>query len=227
MGRLERLLTSHGLLKDGRIAPAAAGVPVEDVARISSIVFYLRDTEKHLALAPWFEDSEFDLANGADAPEIVEAMGLSYMLHPNATPRFHFYGQPTYAESQPSALSDVRGFDLMGRVALNSLLQPLTLVLTDEAAGEDYRLAFEPASGLFSITGPDGRALAFDLNAFAGTLTEPGLTRSVKDLWLEGTEGPLRARLIFERLSGRLESGQPKVHDSHFLLLIDRDHESD
>ncbi len=64
--------------------------------------------------------------------------------------------------------------------------------------------------------------LAFDLDAFAGTLTEPGLNRRVKDFRLEGTEGPLRVRLIFERLSGRLVNGQPKVQDAQFLLLIDR-----
>ena len=58
---------------------------------------------------------------------------------------------------------------------------PWTLVLTDEAAGADYRLAFEAAGGLFSITGPDGRVLAFDLNAFAETLAEPGLNRPVED----------------------------------------------
>ncbi len=96
------------------------------------------------------------------------------------------------------------------------------MVLTDEAAGADYRLAFESAGGLLSITGPDGRALVLDLDAFAGTLGEPGLNRPVEDFWLEVAEGPLRARLIFETLSGRLENGRPRVEDGQFLLLIDR-----
>jgi hypothetical protein len=216
LARLERLLTDNGILRSGRIAPAEAKVPIEDVTRISSIVYYLRDNGRHLALAPWFEGSDLDLATGPYGPEIVEAMGLTFQLYDRPAAGFNFYAQ------QNSLLSDVEGFDRIGRVQLYAYNQPWEGVLGPDAGGETYRLRFDPEDGRLVITGQSGAELGLDLNALAARLGESGANQAIEDFHLEGANEALRVRLIFQDLSGTLEGPRIRVQSGGIFVLIDR-----
>jgi Domain of unknown function (DUF4153) len=220
MARLEELLTRNDILKDGRIAPVAqdgGGVPREDVIRISSIVTYLRNSGKHQAMAPWFAASGLDFATDPYAKNIVEAMGLNYLLYDVALPGFHFYAQQT------ASLAAIEGFERIGRVQLYAYNdQPWRSTLGPDAAGESYDLSFDPTTGRFVIQAQDGAALAFDLKAFVARLSEEGPSRAVDDLTLEESEAPLRVRLMFQDLSGTLDGPRIRIQAGNVLVLIDR-----
>ena len=114
MDRLAAILARTGILEDGRIVPAAqdGGVTQEDAKQISSIVTYLRNSSKYRALAPWFEGGDLDLAANPYAKEIVEAMGVAYLLYDAHVPGFHFYAQ------QNARLASIEGFERIGRINL-------------------------------------------------------------------------------------------------------------
>jgi len=220
MARLEAILSETGILKDGRIVPVAqdgGGVPREDVVQISSIVSYLRETGKHQAMAPWFADSALDFATDPYAKDIVEAMGLAYLIYDVALPGFNFYAQQT------TSLTSIEGFERIGRVQLYAYNdQPWQSVLGPDAGGESYTLTYEPASGRLVVAAEDGAAVAFDLNAFVARLSEQGPSRAVEDLSLEASEAPLRVRLVFETLSGILDGPRVNIQHGNILVLIDR-----
>ena len=220
MARLEAVLTRTGILKDGRIAPVAqdgGGVPREDVIQISSIVSYLRETGKHQAMAPWFAGSKLDFSSDPYAKEIVEAMGVSYLLYDLALPGFNFYAL------QNATLASIEGFERIGRVQLYAYNdQPWRSVLGPDAAGERYDLGFDPKAGRLVIAAEDGAALTFDLKAFVAQLSEQGPSRTVEDLTLEASQDPLRVRLVFESLNGTLDGPKIQIQAGNILVLIDR-----
>ena len=217
MARLVEVLTRTGLLKDGRIARAEAGVPREDAVQISSIVNYLRESGKHQALAPWFEGGTLDFAGNPYAKEIVEAMGVAYLLYDTHVPGFHFYAQ------QNTRLASVEGFERIGRVNLYAYNdQAWQGTLGPDAGGESYDLHFEPTAGRLVISAQDGAALSFDLNAFVEQLSEQGPNRAVEDLTLEARQDPLRVRLVFESLNGTLDESRIRIQHGSITVLIDR-----
>ncbi|MEE8536341.1 MAG: DUF4153 domain-containing protein [Kiloniellales bacterium] len=216
LGRLERLLTSHGLLRDGRIVPSEDPVPREDLIQISSTVSYLRDTGKHMALAPWFEGIDLDFATNPYAKEIVEAMGLTFQLYARVVPGFRFYAQ------QNSLLGDIEGFDRIGRVQLYAYGQPWKAVLGPDAGGETYSLRFDPEDGHLIISGQTGPELSLDLDALVARLNESGASEAVEDFHLEAANEALRVRLIFQDLSGTIDGSRIRVQSGGIFVLIDR-----
>jgi hypothetical protein len=217
MARLVEILTRNDILKDGRIAPAEDGVPQEDAVQISSIVTYLRESGKHRALAPWFEESALDMAGNPYAKEIVEAMGVAYLLYDTHIPGFHFYAQ------QNTNLASIEGFERIGRVQLYAYGGQLWEgTLGPDAGGESYDLRFAPKAGRLVISAQDGATLAIDLNAFVARLSEQGSSRAVEDLTLEAREEPLRVRLVFQDLNGTLDESRITIHAGNITVLIDR-----
>ena len=219
MARLAEVLTRNDILKDGRIAPAkdGDGVPREDAVQISSIVTYLRESGKHQDLAPWFEGGTLDFAGNPYAKEIVEAMGVAYLLYDTHIPGFHFYAQ------QNARLASIEGFERIGRVNLYAYNdQAWQSTLGPDAGGESYDLHFEPTAGRLVISAQDGAALSFDLNAFVEQLSEQGPNRAVEDFSLEAREDPLRVRLVFESLNGTLDESRIQIQHGSITVLIDR-----
>ena len=217
MARLADLLTRTGILHDGRITPVDGGVPREDVVRISSIVTYLRDTGKYRAMAPWFAGGTLDFSSDPYAKEIVEAMGVSYLLYDVALPGFHFYAQQT------ASLAAIEGFERIGRVQLYAYNdQPWRNTLGPDAAGESYDVSFDPTAGRLVVAAQDGAVVAFDLKAFVARLSEQGPSRAVDDLTLEESVAPLRVRLMFQDLSGTLDGPKIRIQAGNILVLIDR-----
>jgi hypothetical protein len=217
IGRLVEILTRTGLLKDGRIARAEDGVPRGEAVQISSIVSYLRESGKHQEMAPWFEGSALDMAGNPYAKEIVEAMGVAYLLYDTHVPGFHFYAQ------QNARLASIEGFERIGRVQLYAYGDQLWEgSLGPDAGGESYDLRFAPRTGRLVIAAQDGAALDFDLNAFVARLSGAGASRAVEDLTLEAREGPLRVRLVFQDLSGTLDESRITIHAGNVTVLIDR-----
>ena len=147
MARLAEILARNDLLQDGRIAPVSpdgGGVPREEVIQISSIVTYLRDSGKYEAMAPWFEDSELDFATRPYAKEIVEAMGVAYLLWDTHVPGFHFYAQ------QNSNLTSIEGFERVGRINLYAYNdQPWQSTLGPDAGGESYASRLKSSTARF------------------------------------------------------------------------------
>jgi Domain of unknown function (DUF4153) len=217
MARLEEILTRNHILTDGRITPVDGGVPREEVVEISSIVSYLRQSGKHQAMAPWFAGSKLDFAGDPYAKDIVEAMGLTYLLYDVALPGFSFYAQ------QNADLASIEGFERIGRVQLYAYNdQPWQSVLGPDAGGERYDLRFEPTSARLVISAEDGATVGFDLEAFVARLSEEGPSRAVEDLSLEASEPPLRVRLMFETLNGLLDGPRIQIQNATVLVLIDR-----
>jgi hypothetical protein len=221
MARLAEVLTRNDILRDGRIIPAASedgdGVAQEDMVQVSSIVNYLRESGKHEALAPWFEGSEFDFAANPYAKEIVEAMGLTYQLYVDASPGFHFYAQ------QNARLASIEGFERIGRINLYSYNGKLWEgSLGPDAGGESYAFSFHPATGLLTVSAPDGAALDMDLKAFVALLSQQGANRAVEDFTLEARDDPLRVRLVFQSLNGTLSDTRAEIHTGDMMVLIDR-----
>jgi len=220
LGRLVEILTRNDLLQDGRIAPAApdgGGVPREDVVQISSIVTYLRESGKDQAMAPWFEDSDLDFAARPYAKDIVEAMGVAYLLWDSHVPGFHFYAQ------QNTDLASIEGFERVGRINLYAYNdQPWQSTLGPDAGGESYDLSFEPETGRLVVSAADGATLALDLEALAARLSESGPNRAVEDFALEARSDPLRVRLIIQSLNGLLDGPQIEVQGGDMMVLIDR-----
>ncbi len=218
MARLENLLVANGLLKGGRIVPSEGDVPRADNRQISSIVAYLRDTERHQTLAPWFQDSDLDLSSDPYAPKIVEAMGLPFVLYEGAMPGFHFYVQPN------AVLSDIRGFDRIGRVQLyayNPQHEWQATLGGGDGSGA-YELGFAASEGKLLVSGPDRGRVEVDLAAFVERLREQGANRAVEDFELEASGEGLRVRLLFQDLNGILDGNQVQVHSANFFLLIGR-----
>ena len=217
MTRLTEVLTRTGILQGGRIVPAEEAVAHDDAKQISSIVTYLRNSGKEDALTPWFAGSKLNMASSPYAKDIVEAMGVVYQLYDPHVPGFHFYAQ------QNANLTSIEGFERMGRAQIYAYNdQTWTANLGPDEEGEIYGFRFEPLTGRFVVSAPDGAALEVDLNAFVMELGESGSQRAVEDFTLDAVEDPLRIRLVFQDLNGTLEDERVRIYSGNFKVLIDR-----
>lgn len=84
--RLEQYLQQHDILRDGLVHEAAAPVPAEDRAEISSILRYLNSTHGVERLQPWFEENLSALSgdsltlNRSEIPGYLsDRMGIEYV----------------------------------------------------------------------------------------------------------------------------------------------------
>ncbi len=82
--RLETLLTSAGILNNGRVTATHPPVPFEDVREISGILTYLRDAHGFESIQPWFEtnlriDTAVSRLRYKPAADIAEMMGITFV----------------------------------------------------------------------------------------------------------------------------------------------------
>lgn len=213
--RLEALLTAKGILADGRIVPNVTGVPREDLKRIGSIVFYLKDTHKLAAIEPWFADTELDFDRWPSSEDILGAMGQPYVPEWQATNSFAFNAGRKWAEEN----FDVRGFRVIARITASSRLKAWQGDIGDSTSNETYPLTFE--NGHLTVTGSQNARISFDLNALAERLQSNNTGGPLESIMtLEDSVDTLRVRFHVDELNGDFVDASPKAHRVRGWILI-------
>lgn len=218
--RLEALLTANGILADGRIMLNVAGVPREDLKRISSVVSYLQATRKLAAMEPWFADLELDFDQRPSAVDILGAMGQEYVGQWDNPKSFTFRNARNWTREN----FDVRGFSVIARVTAASEPRAWQSDLQDPGSKEIYQLSLE--NGRFTVTDRQNARVSFDLNALAerlratvGTGATDG-TLPESEMTLEAGDGALRVRLHVDDLNGSFADSAPKAGRIEGWVLI-------
>lgn len=218
---LKDLLQANGMLADGQATVATAPVSRRDRERIEAVLDYLVSSEKRAALDALFASLDIDFDDGkfVDTSDVLAAIGLRSTTpiglgeeSPGGEARsFH------YSLYQPFPL-DVVGWQVVDRV---SFWSTITRQLAAPGSGREFRIAFFSDTGEMRINAEDAEitldlaALAAGLNA-AEAPQEPGR----EALIVEGRDGPLRARIVIESLSGELLDGEVTRISGEGLFLL-------
>jgi len=215
VSRLEALLTAKGILADGRIVPNVAGVPREDLQRISSIIDYLRSTYKLAAIEPWLADIELDLGERPGAVGILGAINQEYIARWDNPSFFTF----RVAQDWPQRVFDVQKFSVIARVVASPGLKVWHSDIKHKASGLTYPLSLD--NGLLTVTSPHNARVTFDLNALAERLRSGNTGNPQEpDMTLEASDGALRVRLYVDDLDGTFVDAAPKANRVDGWILI-------
>lgn len=206
VGRLEGLLSTHGVLAEGRISPAAAEVPNEDWQQINDVLLYLISWHGTSAIDDWFRGgvaSVDTIGDGMAASVRVAEAGRRATLiadHFGLVPAEGLLADPNgYVEIRPpeggDAVIPVSGFDdaVFGRNLLGGRYpfegDSLTFEATPDSLGTTVRLG---AGGPITVSFTE----LIDRARRSGTTTAPGRVQLPADsLQLELPAIGMTARL--------------------------------
>jgi hypothetical protein len=113
IGRLEKLLTAHNILIDGKIRKADKSITTEDAVQISSIISYLHEMHGYAGIQPWFAekldgDSTGTMAGRKYPTDVVALMGIEFMHGKRQDT-----GDIIILSGQKGKLIDISGYDRM------------------------------------------------------------------------------------------------------------------
>jgi len=115
VGRLETLLTSNSILKEGNVSPAHSELPYGDRKEISAILEYLRQVHGYESIQPWFseslrQDSLETTSAYKPSSTVAGLLGVKYVEPVHLSTEGSIF---LTADTQRS--TDVRGYDGMLR----------------------------------------------------------------------------------------------------------------
>ena len=205
-GRLEELLSTHGVLAEGRISPAAVEIPPEDWQQINDVLLYLISWHGTSVIDAWFEGGVATVDTIGDdmaaSVRVAEAGRRATLIadHFGLVPSEGLLADPVgFVDiSTPggrNAAVDVLGFEravfernlLAGRYPFEG--DSLTFEATADSLGTTIRLGGDVLAtvSFAELVARAGRS---------GTTTAPGRVQLPPDsLRLEITGGDVTARL--------------------------------
>ncbi len=212
VGQLEALLRQYGRLVDGRVVASGPEVPNPVAQRISSIVDYMRQTDKLTAIEPWFADSDTTLT--LQPRDLLARLSIPYV-----PPSESFY-----IETGQSEALAVGEFHL---IIHQTLTADSGRTVREPGGPRSYDLEFDALSGRFSVAAADGRHAAFDLAAMAAAALAAGYNHTTEAddrlrsiLSAEARDEGLRARIVVHQLIAQLVEGEPSNLSGRLILLI-------
>ncbi|WP_420447705.1 DUF4153 domain-containing protein [Candidatus Palauibacter sp.] len=237
VGRLEDLLSTHGVLTDGRVSPAALEIPNEDWQQVNDVLLYLISWHGTSGIDEWFEGGVTTvdtIGDGTEASVRVSEAGRRATLiaeHFGLVPSGGLVADPAgFVEiSAPGgryAVVPVSGFDeavpdvdlLGGQYTVHG--DSLTFEATADSLGTTIRLGgSELATVRFEALVARARR--------AGTATSPGRVQLPSDsLRLDASGGGVTASVQVTQLRMRDPEGELRTVRAFGTLLLIRAEDS-
>lgn len=238
LSRFESLLIKNKLLVGGQVIQATQEVSYEDRASLSSIADYLGGNKwRSGQVRPLFEsllkkeeNREVRSSKKISAASYMALLDLDYVSKwdarqkRNTSDSFNFNKHFDFS----NALINVSGFDYVARSSLylyrkNKTRHGFSFIRNNQS--EKINVSFN--EGVFSLDTRRGSELKVDLNALVMDLRKKGVQNinennaSKMIINKISTDGRLKVRLIFERLSGKVteKTGVEMKNISYVLML--------
>lgn len=216
LGQLESLLTSAGILVDGRIEPQEGLADQQQVRRISSIVTYMRSSGKLDDLQGWLTAAGAEPGSADENDHALLAhMGLDYVEAWERTNSF------SYSAGDQETI-EVAGFEVAHRL---SLRENATETITAGTSGRRYRIRFDGKVLHVELAGRAHARIAHDLDALAEALAPLEIgwdDKGRKAMTLDAAENGLRSRLHIETMSGQSTATGNRIDYGRAVLLVGR-----
>lgn len=233
MARLERLLVKNGLIKEGRVAKIEGVITFADRKEISATLDYIIRNHGLDPLEAWFEPEwiagqrkefidhpTFFGVTRHSAAAFTKLMGFDYAGGRSGGPSAqHFY----YHADRINREMVVDGFETLAVIRYGHDTTSLTLM------GDTCLALLDRERGIISIVRlPDAPLAAIDAGAVARSIWErPGMEKfghaaDFSDLTYDTETPTIRARFVFERLNGEVESDRLRVTNYSGYLLYRR-----
>lgn len=203
--RLEKLLTKHDLIVDGRAVKAKKDIPFDDRFSISSIFDYLCRTERDALIEPFFNDLK-----GCYSHDLTKQLGFEYVSRYTSRQRQE---ERFYLHSTPTKYIDISKY--------NSLLKGISPRIRKPEWNQEYPDGVQPVTvtyvdNLLKITigtYPDIKINMKDFVADKIDLENNNLT-----LVMEAENKDIFYRLMFSHINGDVENNETIVNSMNFDL---------
>jgi hypothetical protein len=223
LARLHDLLVRHGLLVDGRIVEAKAAVPFADQKNISSLIDYIRKTERASAIIPWFpKNPESD--NSFNSEAAMHAMGLKYIGEWQEKDN----GESIYLRGDDGLVTAVTGYDYVVLQSLstswsvnNNTATNATKISADGSKGP-LEISYRLKDGILNVRVEGHGAIDFDLKPLVENRIAGGPPPYIDDkpMVMDAETGGLRLRLILQNISATKKEKSLTIDNIAVRLLI-------
>jgi hypothetical protein len=221
LARLENLLARHGLLANGQIVPAKGTVPFADQKNISSLIDYMRNTNREPVIIPWFpKHPESD--NSFNSEAAMRSMGLKYVGEWQEKDN----GESIYLRGDDGQVTAVTGYDyvvLQNLSTYGSVINSATGAIKVSANGPKgpSNISFQLKDGILSVLVEGHSALDFDLKSFVEKrISEQPPPFDDKPMVMDAQTDGLRLRLIIQNISVNRKDKSLTIENVAVRLLV-------
>lgn len=203
--RLEKLLTKHDLIVEGKAVKAKEDIPFDDRLNISSILSYLCSTERDAMIAPLFNDAKY-----CSAHNFTKQLGFEYVSRYTSRQRQE---ERFNLRSTPTKHVDISKYDV--------LLKGVSPRIRKTEWSEEYPEGAQPvkvtyADNLLGITIGTYPNIEINMKDFVADKID--LEKNNLSLVLEAENEEISYRLMFSYINGQAEKGEMTVQNMTFNL---------
>ena len=203
--RLEKLLTKHDLIVDGKAVKAKEDIPFDDRLSISSILTYLCGTERDAMIVPLFNDEKY-----CSAHNFTKQLGFEYVSRYTSRQRQE---ERFYLRSTPTKYIDIGQYD--------ALLRGIAVQTRKSEWSEEYPEGNQPVKityvdNLLKITIGTYSDIEINMKDFVADKID--LEKNNLSLVLEAENEGISYRLMFSYINGQIEEGETTVTNMTFNL---------
>ncbi|HTK85148.1 MAG TPA: DUF4153 domain-containing protein [Patescibacteria group bacterium] len=221
LARLHDLLVRHGLLVDGHIVEAKGAIPFADQKNISSLIDYIRKTERASAVIPWFpKNPEAD--NSFNSEAAMHAMGLKYIGEWQEKDN----GESIYLRGDDGQVTAVTGYDyvvlqtLSTYGSINNSTSGAVKISANGSKGPSD-ISFQLKDGILNVRVEGHGALDFDLKSFIENRIAGGPPPyDDKPMVMDAEKDGLRLRLIVQNASVNSKDKSLTIESIAVRLLV-------
>ncbi len=218
---VERLMTENGILQDGKIVESTQDIPLEDRARISSIIRYMYETRRMDTLAGWIDASEKIDVSTLNANKYIARMGFEFVHEPYSYNRKAKIEDPQRKFNLRSLkqhnIHVVTGYDYV--IPQTHIIAKKDGSVWSRHWPETGLKAFFSENGVLTLTLRDKKKIAFDVAKYARGLADSGQMQ-YENLMLEKDQNGLRVKVLFPYMSVEI-SGGLTFHRLSFIAYVD------
>lgn len=221
LARLENLLVRHGLLVNGQIVAAKGSVPFADQKNISSLIDYMRKTDRAPAIIPWFpKNPESD--NSFNSEAAMRAMGLKYVGEWQERDN----GESVYLRGDDGQVTAVTGYDYVILQTLStygSANNTATGAIKVSASGSKgpIEIFFQLKDGILNVRIEGHGTFDFDLKSLVqNRIAEGSPPYDDKPMVMDADKDGLRLRLILQNMSVNSKDKSLTIDNVAVRLLV-------
>lgn len=211
--RLEKLLTKHDLIVDGKVVKAKEDIPFDDRLSIGSILDYLCRTERDVILKPLFSEAHKEnLTYGYHcyAGNMTKQLGFDYVSRYTSRQRqekrFHL-------RSTPTKYTDISKYDALLKGVYPRIRKP--------EWNEEYLEGEQPVKVTYVdniLEVSIGTYPNIEINMKDFVADKIDLEKNNLSLVIESENEGISFRLMFSNINGDTEKGETTVESMSFDL---------
>lgn len=203
--RLEKLLTKHDLIVDGKAVKAKEDIPFDDRLNISSIIDYLCRTERDVMLMPLFDD-----VKSCYAGNMTKQLGFDYVSRYTSRQRQE---KRFYLRSTPTKYTDISKYDALMKGIYPRIRKP---EWSEEYLEGEQPVKVTYVDNILEISIGTYPNIEVNMKDFVADKID--LEDNNLSLVIESENEGISFRLMFHNINGETEKGETTVESMSFDL---------